>query len=244
MIPEVICRWLAKNARRQHLGERFEQNYLQLMRQPEEHYNDTLFVDNLREKLRLLVTLKSLPPARWARYMTPAAEQEVLRWVRETRLFERRCIVPLLRWNGLPLVLAKMMQIAPDGYDFMFITCDDRWQPLKMMRPVQGGGLLSSRPMMVLVFIDERLPASFLQPVILNGNRLLITDVSPLVLQRLHLEIQTLLPVGSPLGSFHLTGENLPADGWTQAVQDNFTHLARNPVCWGQWDDISVLLHG
>ncbi|MBD8107709.1 hypothetical protein [Erwinia persicina] len=244
MIPGFICHWMAKRACKHHIAERFEQNYLQFMRQPEGTFDEEIFIQNLQQRLRLMVTLRSLPPQSWLRVMSPVGRDEINKWATEY-LYQQRTLVPLLRWNGLPLVLASLIQSAPEAMDFLFISQDPLYRRLATLRRCRDNSLLSHRPLAVFVFIDERLPESPLMPFLLNGNRLRVTAVFPHTLTRLHMEIQTLIPVGMPdTPSFRVIGQRYAPDAWEDAVAANFQQLCRFPTYWGQWDDISVLLHG
>lgn len=245
MIPDVICHWIAKRAAGSPLAERFEQNYLQLMRCAEADYDGDIFIQNLRQRLRLLVTSKALPPSQWLRFISPQAQQEIARWTNDTGFFAKRTLIPLLRWNGLPLMLMQLMRQAPEGFDFLFLTQDPHYLRLSGAKPYGGGGLLSDRRLVIFVFIDERLKLAPLVPVEINGNRLLVTSVLPQVLTRLHLDIQTLIPASVPYSEhYQLTGNQYSPDEWQKALNENFMHLLRSPAEWGLWDDISVLLHG
>lgn len=244
MIPHFMCHWMAKRACKHHIAERFEQNYLQLTRHAEEAFDEEIFIQNLQQRLRLVVTLRSLSPQSWPRVMSPVARAEINKWA-TVNLYQQRNVVPLLRWNGLPLVLASLIQSAPEEMDFLFISQDPVYQRLATLRRCRDNCLLSRRPLAVFVFIDERLPEAPLMPYLLNGNRLRVTAVFPHTLTRLHMGIQTLIPVGMPdTTSFQVIGQRYAPDEWEEAVATNFHQLCHFPTYWGQWDDISVLLHG
>lgn len=245
MIRHFIYHWMARRACQHQIAERFEQNFLQFTRQPEKNFDKNIFVQHLQQRMELMFILQSQSPNHWPRYLSSQARQEIVRWAAETTFFTQRSVVPLLRWNGLPPVLAYLMQIAPEEMSFLFITQDSLYKTLSRLRPNTVNSLLSRRQLAVFVFIDERLPQAPLMPLIFNGNRLQFTAVIPDTLRRLRMKIHTLIPCGVPNSSlFQLKGQSCKPDGWEAAIVTNLQQIYQSPVEWGQWDNFSVLLHG
>lgn len=245
MIPKSLCHWLARRYRKHHMAERFEQNFLQLMRQQEELFDVEIFIKNLQQRLQCSITLESIPPQRWLRYLNKHAEREIERWTSGCDFYNQRNVIPLMRWNGLPFVLAYLMKISPEKMNFIFITQDPVFQRLNSMHGRNPQCILSNEPLAVFVFLDERLPNAPLTSLIYNGNRLHMTSVFEDTLVRVKMGIHTLIPNTMPDNDdFLLRGKSYPPDSWKEAIQENLNHLDLCPEAWGHWDDISVLLHG
>lgn len=245
MIPKYLCYWLARRYRKHRMAERFEQNFLQLMRRQEELFDVDIFVKNFQQRLQCLITLESMPPQCWHRYLNKRAKKEIEQWVSRYDFYNQRTIVPLMRWNGLPFVLAYLMKISPEKMNFIFITQDPIYQRLNSIHVRNPQCILSSEPLAVFVFVDERLPHGPLMSLIYNGNRLHVTTVFEDTLVRLKLGVHTLIPNAMPDDeNFLIRGKRYSPDSWKEAIEENLDHLGLCPEAWGLWDDISVLLHG
>lgn len=241
MIANYLHQWLVKIALNQPWASRIEQNYSQLMGTHPDNSAHEWLMEHILEKLRLMTTLSIKSPRRWeiisAPYLTPA----VLQWLDITQLYQQRTLLPLMRWTGLPLILNQIKLHAPDYFQLKIITADELYHSFNS----HSSSFFSQQPMAVVVFMDERLPMSFRQPIKFNKNRFFVTACRAQVLNRLKLSITTLLPVNRCLEPLYsITGNRYQSDQYQLAVNDTFKHLESFPAPWGKWDDISVLLHG
>lgn len=241
MIVKYLHQWLVKIALNQPWASRIEQNYSQLMGISPNDYVHEWLIEHILEKLRLMSTLSIKSPRSWeiksAPYLTPAVQQ----WLDNSQLYQQRTLLPLLRWTGLPLILNQIKLHAPENFQLKIITTDELYHSFNS----HSSSFFSEQPMAVVVFMDERLPISFRQPIKFNKNRFFVTACPAKVLSRLNLSIATLLPVKCCLEPlFSVTGSRYQSDQYQLAVNDTFKHLESSPAPWGKWDDISVLLHG
>ncbi|WP_075180859.1 hypothetical protein [Pantoea sp. 1.19] len=237
--------WLAARSQHSFAAERFHHNYLQLTHASGESTPGELFVQNMAQRLCLSFRVHPLPAQRWPQFLSADNRQTVQRWADEHALFRHRTLMPLLRWNGLETVLATLFQLAPACCDIVLLTEDPLYQRLFALKPPAGRSFFLHRPLLVILFLDERLPQSPLFPLNINGNRCMLTQVSDRVIQRLGLQVQTLIPhhLFSP-HAFRITGLSQTPASWREAAVENFHALLQSPASWGCWDDLAVLFHG